>query len=204
MPHKRSRVTLAQILDAPGVPQSQTPTPTTTVRTRVTRAGSKRPRGSNSEQQQTIPDSENSPPHMGDTHVEDVGAPAYIMVFVLDGEALPAIDRVRPWRDGRGGKVAECVGKALLLPEDMKHWAKWDDETLLLNMKREAVMGYQCSAVIEERFLAFRAKAKKMNTDNEDLLKKICGTINKVSESEKLRAEAEENNKAITERKEAL
>ena len=39
-----------------------------------------------------------------------------------------------------GGKVAECVGKALLLPEDMKHQVKWDDDSLLINMKREAIM----------------------------------------------------------------
>lgn len=59
---------------------------------------------------------------------------------MVDGEALPAIDMVRPLRDGHGGKVDECVGKDLLLFEDMKHWEKWDDDTLLLNMKREAIM----------------------------------------------------------------
>ena len=59
---------------------------------------------------------------------------------MVDEEALLAMDRVRPWREGRGGKVPECVGKALLLPEDMKHWAKWDDKSLLLNMKREVIM----------------------------------------------------------------
>ena len=32
------------------------------------------------------------------------------------------------------------LGEALLLPEDMKYWAKWDDDSLLLNIKREAIM----------------------------------------------------------------
>ena len=50
-----------------------------------------------------------------------MGAPAYMKEFLVDGEALPATNRVRPCRDGSGGKVAKCVGKALLLPEDMKH-----------------------------------------------------------------------------------
>ena len=36
--------------------------------------------------------------------------------------------------------MAESVGEALLLLADMNHWAKWDDESLLLNMKREAIM----------------------------------------------------------------
>lgn len=58
--------------------------------------------------------------------------------------------------------------------------------------------------VIEERFLVVKAKAEKLHADNEDLLKKISDVMNKVSEFEKLRAEAEENIKAITERKEAL
>ena len=38
---------------------------------------------------------------------------------MVDKEALSAINRVRPLREGRGAKVAKCVGKALLLPEDM-------------------------------------------------------------------------------------
>lgn len=58
----------------------------------------------------------------------------------MDGVPLLATDRVRPWKEGRGGKVADCVGKAVLLPKDINHWAKWDDESLLLNMKREAIM----------------------------------------------------------------
>nr|POF02064.1 hypothetical protein CFP56_18187 [Quercus suber] len=94
---------------------------------------------------------------------------------MVDGEVLPATDR-----------------------------AKWDDDTLLLNMKREAIMGYQCSIVIEERFLVVKTKAKELHADNEDLLKKILDVMNKVSEFEKLRAEAEENTKAIAERKEAF
>ena len=58
--------------------------------------------------------------------------------------------------------------------------------------------------VIEERFLVVKAKAEELHADNEDLLKKILDVMNKVSESEKLRAEVEENTKAITERKGAL
>lgn len=40
---------------------------------------------------------------------------------MVDGEVLPTMDRVRPWRDSREGKIAECVGKVLLLPKDMMH-----------------------------------------------------------------------------------
>ena len=44
------------------------------------------------------------------------------------------------------------MGKSLLLPEDKNHWEKWNDESLLLNMKREAIM-VNCSSF--ELFLFF-------------------------------------------------
>lgn len=53
-------------------------------------------------------------------------------------------------------------------------------------------------------FLLSKLRLKSLHADNKDLLKKIYDTMNKVFESEKLRAEAEKNTKAITERKEAL
>nr|POF00836.1 hypothetical protein CFP56_73707 [Quercus suber]POF22879.1 hypothetical protein CFP56_38166 [Quercus suber] len=58
--------------------------------------------------------------------------------------------------------------------------------------------------VIEERFLAAKAKAEELNNDNKNLLKKIFDVINKVSESKRLRVEAYENTRAIAERTEAL
>lgn len=57
---------------------------------------------------------------------------------------------------------------------------------------------------MEERYLAAKAKIEKLSNNNEDLYKMILDVMNKVSESEKLWAEAEENTKAITERKKAL
>nr|POE69888.1 hypothetical protein CFP56_38096 [Quercus suber] len=86
----------------------------------------------------------------------------------------------------------------------MNHWAKWDDESLLLNMKREAIMGYQCSMVIEERYQVAKARAEELSNDNEDLLRKISDVMNKVNESERLRFVAEKNTKAITKRAKAL
>ena len=59
----------------------------------------------------------------------------YVRAFLLDGQPLSTTERVRPWR----GHVAKCVGKALLLLEDMRNSEEWDYEDLL-NMKREAVI----------------------------------------------------------------
>lgn len=58
--------------------------------------------------------------------------------------------------------------------------------------------------VIEERYQTAKARAKELSNDNEDLLKKISDVMKKVSESEWLRSEAEENTKTILERAEAL
>nr|POF01568.1 hypothetical protein CFP56_66301 [Quercus suber] len=74
-----------------------------------------------------------------------------------------------------------------------------DGEPFLVTYK-----GYQCSTMLEKRYLATKAKLKELAKDNKDLLSKISDAMNKVFESEKLRSEAEENTKAITKRKEAL
>lgn len=58
--------------------------------------------------------------------------------------------------------------------------------------------------MIKERYKAVKARAEEINNDNEDPLKKISDVMNKVSKSERLQFEAEENTKSIMERVEAL
>ena len=58
--------------------------------------------------------------------------------------------------------------------------------------------------VIEERYQAAKARVEELSNDNEDLLKKISDVMKKVSKSERLRFEVEENAKSIIERAEAL
>nr|POF09862.1 hypothetical protein CFP56_74742 [Quercus suber] len=204
---QRSGVTFAQLSVTPTMPRTQTPpvpianapvvtqaTPTTAIvatSARETRTGRKRLRGVG--HTSTTPSSENSLLDLRDSRVNVVGDPAYMHSFTVDGVPLPATDRVRPWREGRKGKVAKSMGEALPLPKDMKHWAKWDDDSLILNMKKKAIMGYQCSVVIEERYQANKARAEELSNDNEDLLKKISDVMNKSQNSralDKLEVEA--------------
>lgn len=58
--------------------------------------------------------------------------------------------------------------------------------------------------MVESRYLASKEKLKEVSANNEDFLKNISDTMTKVIESEKLRAEAVENIKAITKRKDVL
>lgn len=44
----------------------------------------------------TIHDLKNSPPNLGDTYVNVMGALAYVKAFMVDGEVLPATDKVEP------------------------------------------------------------------------------------------------------------
>ena len=143
------RVTLSQLLTTPIVPRTQAPpaqgatalatnaaplvTMAVATPTYETRARRKRLRWASSNQSEKMLDFKNSPPNLGDSHVNPVNAPTYVKTFIVDGEVVSATDRVRSWREG-------CVGKALLLQDDMNHWAKWDDNSFLLNIKREAIM----------------------------------------------------------------
>ena len=121
--------------------------------TRETRASQKCPRGVG--QSSAAFNSKNSLLDLGDSQVDAIGVPSYIHTFMVDEVPLPAMDRVRPWREGRGGKVAESVGEALLLPTDMNHWAKWDDEFILLNMKRETIMVTNFPCLLIAIFISF-------------------------------------------------
>nr|POE76074.1 hypothetical protein CFP56_05040 [Quercus suber] len=66
------------------------------------------------------------------------------------------------------------------------------------------VDGESLPATDRGRYLATKAKLEELTKDNKVLLRKISDVINKVPESEKLYSKAEENIRAITERKEAL
>lgn len=64
----------------------------------------------------------------------------YTRDFIMEGAPLPSNEGVRPWSDRHGGKVADYVGKALLLPIVMGNWKKMDGEGMLLALKRNVVL----------------------------------------------------------------
>lgn len=57
----------------------------------------------------------------------------YVRAFILDRQPLSTFERIRPWRNNLGGRMADCIGKALLLLEDEKSWEEWANVDLLLN-----------------------------------------------------------------------
>uniref|UniRef100_A0A2N9H2C9 Uncharacterized protein n=1 Tax=Fagus sylvatica TaxID=28930 RepID=A0A2N9H2C9_FAGSY len=62
--------------------------------------------------------------------------------FLLENRSVDKGDSVlKSGRGVRGGQVAEAVGKALLLPEDMKVWQEKRSKYMLENLKRDSILG---------------------------------------------------------------
>jgi hypothetical protein len=61
-------------------------------------------------------------------------------VFQVDGRAIDKGDSVLKSGSVRGGQVADAVGKALLLPEDMKVWQEKRSKHMLENLKRDSIL----------------------------------------------------------------
>uniref|UniRef100_A0A2N9IUX2 Uncharacterized protein n=1 Tax=Fagus sylvatica TaxID=28930 RepID=A0A2N9IUX2_FAGSY len=64
--------------------------------------------------------------------------------FLLENRSVDEGDSVlKSGRGVRGGQVAEAVGKALLLPEDMKVWQEKRSKHMLENLKRDSILAVQ-------------------------------------------------------------
>ena len=61
--------------------------------------------------------------------------------FLLENRSVDEGDSVlKGGRGVRGGEVAEAVGKALLLPEDMKVWQEKRSKHMLENLQRDSIL----------------------------------------------------------------
>ena len=61
--------------------------------------------------------------------------------FLLENRTVDEGDSVfKSGRGVRGGQVAEAVGKAFLLPEDMKVWQEKRSKHMLENLKRDSIL----------------------------------------------------------------
>ncbi len=60
--------------------------------------------------------------------------------FLIDNRPIDKDDSVLKSKDVRGGQVADAVGRALLLPKDMKVWQEKRFEHMLENLKRDSIL----------------------------------------------------------------
>ncbi|KAK9984723.1 hypothetical protein SO802_034248 [Lithocarpus litseifolius] len=182
MSFQRGRVTLSQILATPVAAQAQDPstqsaivlvapaappvTPVATNLVREMRAGRKHLRGESLSQPVTVLDSENSPLDLGDSHVNPVGAPAYIKAFMVDGEPFPATNR--------GYQCSVMVKEKFLAAKARVVEMSNDNEDLLKKISN--VM----NKVSKSEKLRFKAEENtKVKTERKDALKKELQEIKK-------------------------
>ena len=60
--------------------------------------------------------------------------------FSVKGRPIDEDDSVVKGNEVRGGQVADAIGKALLLPRDMKIWQGDSSERMIENLKRDSVL----------------------------------------------------------------
>ena len=60
--------------------------------------------------------------------------------FYTEGQPVDEEDSVLKSKEVRGGQVADAVGRALLLPKDMKIWQGNNFEHMVENLKRDSIL----------------------------------------------------------------
>ena len=59
--------------------------------------------------------------------------------FQLGDKVLPTDSYTRTWRNGLRGQVSDSLGKALLLPANLEHYADFQDEDIVLKLRWHTV-----------------------------------------------------------------
>ena len=72
-------------------------------------------------------------------HQKELPAP-WSCEFYVDGRLVNEDDSVWKSKDVRGGQIADAVGRALLLPKDMRAWQGNDSAQMVENLKRDSVV----------------------------------------------------------------
>jgi hypothetical protein len=60
--------------------------------------------------------------------------------FYVEGRPVDENDSVLKSKEVQGGQVADAVGRALLLPKDMKIWQEKRSEHMVENLKRDFIL----------------------------------------------------------------
>jgi hypothetical protein len=72
-------------------------------------------------------------------HQKDSPAP-WTCEFYVDGRPVNEDDSVWKSKDVRGGQIADAVGRALLLPKDVRAWQGNNTTQMIENLKRDSVV----------------------------------------------------------------
>uniref|UniRef100_A0A2N9FZB0 Uncharacterized protein n=1 Tax=Fagus sylvatica TaxID=28930 RepID=A0A2N9FZB0_FAGSY len=84
--------------------------------------------------------------------------------FIVDGQAVDEGDSYLKGGDVRGGKMVDAVGKALLLPEDMKVWQEKRSKHMLENLKRDSILSQKEIKSLKDLEMSASAKIRAAKT----------------------------------------
>uniref|UniRef100_A0A2N9HR10 Uncharacterized protein n=1 Tax=Fagus sylvatica TaxID=28930 RepID=A0A2N9HR10_FAGSY len=112
--------------------------------------------------------------------------------FYVEGQHVDEDDLILKSKEVQGGQVADVVGRALLLPKDMKIWQEKRSEHMLENLKGDSILAVQgifeaCSLLLETKRLL--NQSLKENDRLKDL-EKTASTRIQAAESKHKSAEA--------------
>uniref|UniRef100_A0A2N9FK66 Transposase (putative) gypsy type domain-containing protein n=1 Tax=Fagus sylvatica TaxID=28930 RepID=A0A2N9FK66_FAGSY len=113
--------------------------------------------------------------------------------FLLENRSVDEGDSVLKSGKGvRGGQVAKAVGKALLLPEDMKVWQEKRSKHMLENLKRDSILAVQGIFEVGDRLLETECRLQKSQEEIKRLkeLEESASAKFRVAESAQKSAEA--------------
>ena len=80
-------------------------------------------------------------------------APAWKPKFILDGKPLPSTACVRMWDKGEGGRIAQTLAEALLLPEDVHAFEDGSEESVGRRLEWHAIAVNFLSYLLQLDFL---------------------------------------------------
>uniref|UniRef100_A0A2N9HXZ6 Uncharacterized protein n=1 Tax=Fagus sylvatica TaxID=28930 RepID=A0A2N9HXZ6_FAGSY len=112
--------------------------------------------------------------------------------FYVEGRPVDEDDSVLKSKDVRGGQVADAVGRALLLPKDMKVWQEKRFEHMLENLKRDSILAVQGIFKAGSRLLETERLLNQTLEENAQLmdLEKTASTRIQAGESQHKSVEA--------------
>ncbi|XP_050264223.1 uncharacterized protein LOC126708473 [Quercus robur] len=127
-------------------------------------------------------------------------APAWKPKFLLDGKPLPSTACVRMWEKGEGGRIAQTLAEALLLPEDVHAFEEGSEESVGRRLEWHAIAAAQMAHIVAARARELAEENEREKGARESAVKTAKEKL-KAAEFAEKKAAATEKNRALAEKR---
>ncbi|XP_050266570.1 uncharacterized protein LOC126710237 [Quercus robur] len=127
-------------------------------------------------------------------------APVWKPKFLLDGKPLPSTACVRMWEKGEGGRIAQTLAEALLLPEDVHAFEEGSEESVGCRLEWHAIAAAQMAHIVAARARELAEENEREKGARESAVKTAKEKL-KAAESAEKKAAAAEKNRALAEKR---